>query len=220
MDRDSYSIVTRSESAEVEGRRVLRNTYALLSITLLFSAFTAWLSMALNIRYMHPLIFIVGAYGLMFLVNYTARSAMGLVSIMAFTGFMGFSLGPIINLFIHTPGGSGTVMLALSTTGMAFLGLSVFAIFTRRDLSFLSSFITVGVLVLLAGVIIGLFVQVSALSMMLSCGFVLLSSAIILWRTQNIVHGGEDNYILATIDLYVSIYNMFVSLLNLFSQRN
>ena len=220
MNHPSYSSVTQTESALQEGRRVLRNTYMLLSITLLFSAGMAWLAMALNIRFLHPLIFLVGAYGLMFLVSYTARTALGLVAILAFTGFMGFSLGPVLNLFMHSAGGASVVTMALSTTGVAFLGLSAVAIFTRRDLSFLSSFITVGVIVLLAGMIISLFTQVSGLSMALSGGFVLLSSAVILLRTQQIVRGGQDNYILATIDLYVSIYNMFISLLQLFSPRN
>ena len=220
MNHPSYSSVTQTESALQEGRRVLRNTYMLLSITLLFSAGMAWLAMALNIRFLHPLIFLVGAYGLMFLVSYTARTALGLVAILAFTGFMGFSLGPVLNLFMHSAGGASVVTMALSTTGVAFLGLSAVAIFTRRDLSFLSSFITVGVIVLLAVMIISLFTQVSGLSMALSGGFVLLSSAVILLRTQQIVRGGQDNYILATIDLYVSIYNMFISLLQLFSPRN
>lgn len=220
VDRNPFPTVDQTQVVASEGRRVLRNTYSLLAITLLFSAAMAWLSMAMHTRYIHPFLFLIGAYGLMVLVHATARSAFGLLSIMAFTGFMGFSLGPVLNLFMHSMQGTSVVIMALSMTGVSFLGLSLVALFTRRDLSFLGNFIAVGVFVLLAGLVVSLFVHVTALSMMMSCGFILLSSAVILLRTQQIIRGGETNYILATIDLYVSLYNIFVSLLQIFSNRN
>ncbi|WP_232012821.1 Bax inhibitor-1/YccA family protein [Zymobacter palmae] len=221
MDRNPFPTVDQTQVVTAsEGRRVLRNTYSLLAITLLFSAAMAWLSFALGTRYISPIIFIVGAYGLMFLVHATARTGFGLVAILAFTGFMGYSLGPVLNMFMYARGGSSIVLLALSMTGVSFLGLSLVGIFTRRDLGFLGNFITVGVFVLLAGMIINLFVHASALSMVMCCGFILLSSAVILFRTQQIVRGGETNYILATIDLYVSIYNIFVSLLQILNNRD
>lgn len=221
MDRNPFPTVDQTQQVVAsEGRRVLRNTYSLLAITLLFSAAMSWLSFAIGQRTFHPMIFLAGAYGLMFLVHATARSAFGLVAILAFTGFMGYSLGPVLNLFMHTRGGSNIVFMALSMTGVSFLGLSVVGIFTRRDLGFLANFITVGVFVLLAGIVINLFVHASVLSLVMSCGFILLSSAVILYRTQQIVRGGETNYILATIDLYVSIYNIFISLLQIFSSRD
>ena len=220
MDRNPFPTIDQAQTVASEGQRVLRNTYSLLAITLLFSAAMAWLSYSVGTRFIHPIVFLVGAYGLMFLVHATARSAFGLVAILAFTGFMGYSLGPVLNMFMSVRGGSNIVMLALCMTGVSFLGLSLVGVFTRRDLGFLGNFITVGVFVLIAGMIINLFVHVSALSLVMSCGFILLSSAVILYRTQQIVRGGETNYILATIDLYVSIYNIFVSLLRILSSRN
>lgn len=220
MDRNPFPTVEQTQVVASEGKRVLRNTYSLLAITLLFSAAMAWLSFAMGTRYIHPIVFLVGAYGLMFLVNATARSGFGLVAILAFTGFMGYSLGPVLNMFMYARGGSSIVLMALSMTGVSFMGLSLVGIFTKRDLGFLGNFITVGVFVLLAGIVISFFVHVTALSLVMSCGFILLSSAIILFRTQQIVRGGETNYILATIDLYVSIYNIFVSLLQILSNRD
>lgn len=219
MDRNPFPTVDQTQVVASEGRRVLRNTYSLLAITLLFSAAMAWLSMAMHTRYMNPIIFLVGAYGLMFLVHATARSALGLLSILAFTGFMGFSLGPVLSFFMHSMRGTNIVMMALGMTGASFLGLSLVGVFIRRDLGFLANFITVGVFVLLAGVVISLFTRVQGLSMMISCGFIMLSSAVILFRTQQIVRGGETNYILATVSLYVSVYNIFISLLQILGDR-
>ena len=220
VDRNPFPTIDQTKTVASEGQRVLRNTYSLLAITLLFSAAMAWLSFSMGTRFMNPIVFLVGAYGLMFLVHATARSGFGLVAILAFTGFMGYSLGPILNMFMSARGGSSIVMLALSMTGVSFLGLSLVGAFTRRDLGFLGNFITVGVFVLIAGMVINMFVHASALSLVMSCGFILISSAVILYRTQQIVRGGETNYILATIDLYVSIYNIFISLLQILSNRD
>lgn len=219
MDHNSFPTVEQTQDVTAEGRRVLRNTYGLLSVTLLFSAAMAWLSASMNL-FVSPILFLVGAYGLMFLVHFTARTAFGLVAILAFTGFMGFSIGPVLGLFMDTARGSSIVIMALSTTGISFLGLSLVGLLIRRDLGFLSNFITVGVFVLLGGIIVNLFTHVSGLNLAISSGFILLSSAVILFRTQQIIRGGETNYILATIDLYVSLYNIFVSLLQILSNRD
>ena len=219
MDHNSFPAIDQTQGATAEGLRVLRNTYGLLSVTLLFSAAMAWLSASIHMP-VPPILFLIGAYGLMLLVHFTARSAFGLVAILAFTGFMGFAIGPVLGLFMSSVRGSNIVIMALSTTGISFLGLSLVGLLIRRDLSFLSNFITVGVFVLLGGMVVNMFTHVSGLSLVISGGFVLLSSAVILFRTQQIIRGGETNYILATIDLYVSLYNLFISLLNIFSSRD
>lgn len=199
-----------------EANKVLRNTYALLAMTLLFSAVTAGAAVAMGIEQINILIFFVGAYGLMFLVHKTANSAAGLLATFAFTGFMGFTLGPILSAYLTLPNGAELIMTALAMTGLTFFGLSAVALVTKKDFGFLSNFLMAGAIVLILAMVAGLIFQIQALSLMVSAGFVLFSSAAILYQTSEMVHrAGETNYILATITLYVSIYNLFVSLLSL-----
>lgn len=193
--------------------KVLRNTYLLLALTLAFSAFTAMLSM--NAPPLNPWIFLIGAFGMLFVTQALANSAWGLVSVFAFTGFFGYWLGPIIGMFLSTQGGADIVVNALGGTAFIFFGLSGYALTSRRDFSFMTGFIGAGALVLMATVIIGLIWPMPALHLALSSAFMLFSSAVILYQTSAIIHGGERNYILATISLYLSIYNLFMSLLNL-----
>ncbi|SFU28205.1 Bax inhibitor-1/YccA family protein [Halomonas korlensis] len=208
--------LTRPQSQAVSTNKVLRNTYGLLAMTLLFSAVTAGGAMAMGIERMNIFVFFIGAYGLMFLVHKTANSAMGLLSTFAFTGFMGFTLGPILSAYLTLPNGAQLIMTALGMTGATFLGLSAVALVTRKDFSFLGNFLMAGAIVLILAMVAGLIFQIPALSLMVSAGFVLFSSAAILYQTSEIVHrAGETNYILATITLYVSIYNLFISLLSI-----
>ncbi|HSP57518.1 MAG TPA: Bax inhibitor-1/YccA family protein [Halomonas sp.] len=208
--------LTRPQSQAVSTNKVLRNTYGLLAMTLLFSAVTAGGAMAMGIERMNIFVFFIGAYGLMFLVHKTANSAMGLLSTFAFTGFMGFTLGPILSAYLTLPNGAQLIMTALGMTGATFLGLSAVALLTRKDFSFLGNFLMAGAIVLILAMVAGLIFQIPALSLMVSAGFVLFSSAAILYQTSEIVHrAGETNYILATITLYVSIYNLFISLLSI-----
>jgi modulator of FtsH protease len=208
--------LTRPQSQAVSTNKVLRNTYGLLAMTLLFSAVTAGGAMAMGIERMNIFVFFIGAYGLMFLVHKTANSAMGLLSTFAFTGFMGFTLGPILGAYLTLPNGAQLIMTALGMTGATFLGLSAVALLTRKDFSFLGNFLMAGAIVLILAMVAGLIFQIPALSLMVSAGFVLFSSAAILYQTSEIVHrAGETNYILATITLYVSIYNLFISLLSI-----
>ena len=208
---------TRGRAApSIEINRVLRNTYLLLGMTLAFSAVMAGVSMALNVPYMGPIVTLVGFFGLLFLVHKTANSAWGLLSVFLFTGFLGVNLGPILNVYMSLANGPTLVASALGTTALAFVGLSAYALVTRKDFSFLSGFLVVGFFVLMGAVLLGLFFDLSAFSMAISCGFVLFASAAILWQTSAIVHGGETNYLLATITLYVQIYNLFLSLLHIF----
>lgn len=191
---------------------VLKNTYMLLGLTLAFSAFVAYLSM--DAPRPGILVTLVGFYGLFFLTAKLSNSAWGLLSTFALTGFMGYTLGPIIGMFAGA-GAMPIVANALGLTAFTFFGLSAYALISRKDFSFLAGFLTIGFFVLLGAMVVGFFTNIAGLQLMISAGFVLFSSAAILFQTSAIIHGGERNYILATISLYVSIYNLFLSLLQL-----
>src|SRR5690554_7467223 len=195
--------------------KVLKNTYMLLGITLAFSALTAAFAMASNAAPVNIWVMLIGFYGLLFATHKLANSAWGLVSVFALTGFMGYTLGPILNYYMATSAGTEIVTTALGGTAFIFFGLSGYALVSKKDFSFLSGFITAGVFVLLAAMILGIFFQIPALQLAISVGFMLFASAIILYQTGEIVNGGEQNYILATITLFVSIYNLFMSLIHL-----
>lgn len=196
---------------------VLRNTYGLLGLTLLFSGLIAWWAAASNAPSPGLIITLVGVYGLMFLTQSLRNSPWGLVSCFAFTGFMGYTLGPLLNLYIHGfSNGATLVGMAAGGTGIIFLGLSAYVLTTRKDFSYLAGFIFIGMMALLVAMLVGIFAQIPALQLVISAGFILLSSALILYQTSQIIYGGERNYIMATITLYVSIYNLFVSLLAIF----
>lgn len=214
MNRDQ--ILTRPAVSGIEVNKVLKNTYALLSLTLLFSAAIAGLSMALNWPHPGMLLTLVGYFGLLFLTTKFRNSGLGLVFVFALTGFMGLTLGPIISYYMTTvSNGSELVMMALGGTGVIFLGLSGYVLTTQKDFSFLGGFLFAGILVaFLAGIGAVLF-SMPALSLAVSAMFILLMSGMILYQTSAIIHGGETNYIMATVTLYVSIYNIFLSLLHL-----
>ncbi|WP_374087548.1 Bax inhibitor-1/YccA family protein [Methylomicrobium lacus] len=210
------AVIARPESEVLATNKMLRNTYMLLSMTLLFSALTAGLSMTLNLPHPGMVLTLVGYFGLLFLTTKLRNSAWGLVSIFALTGFMGLTLGPIINQYLHAfTNGDQLVMTALGGTGVIFLGLSAYALTTRKDFSFMGGFLMVGVLVAFLAGLGAIFFTIPALSLAVSAMFILLMAGMILFETSNIVHGGETNYIMATISLYVSIYNLFLSLLQL-----
>jgi len=210
------AVFARPESEVLTTNKMLRNTYMLLSMTLLFSALTAGLSMLLNLPHPGMVITLVGYFGLLFLTTKLRNSAWGLVSIFALTGFMGLTLGPIINMYLHAfTNGDQLVMTALGGTGVIFLGLSAYALTTRKDFSFMGGFLMVGVLVAFLAGLGAIFFTIPALSLAVSAMFILLMAGMILFETSNIVHGGETNYIMATVSLYVSIYNLFLSLLQL-----
>ena len=214
-----YTDAISTQKSQVVNK-TLRNTYGLLSVTLLFSALTAALSIAWQLPHPGIIITLVGFYGLLFLTHKFQNSSLGLVCVFALTGFMGLTLGPIISYYLNTPNGSSMVMSALGITGIAFLGLSAYAVTSKKDFSFLNGFIVVGFFVLIAAMIASFFIQMPALNMFISAGFALFSAAVILWQTGEIVRGGETNYILATVNLYVSIYNMFISILSLLGMSN
>lgn len=196
--------------------RVLRNTYALLAMTLAFSGLVAFVSQQMRLPYPNIFVVLIGFYGLFFLTVKTRDSGWGLVSTFALTGFMGYTLGPILNMYLGMPNGGSVIASAAAMTALAFFGLSAYALISRKDMSFLSGFLMAGFWILLGAVVLSFFVQISGLQLAISAGFVLFAAAAILFQTSAIVHGGEDNYIMATITLYVSIYNMFISLLQIF----
>ena len=195
--------------------KVIRNTYILLSMTLLFSAATAGVSMKLDLPHPGFIITLVGYFGLLFLTTKFRDSSLGILFVFALTGFMGFTLGPIINMYLGLPNGTELVMNALGATAITFVGLSFYALSSRKDFSFLGGFIMVGVIVAFLAGIGAYFLEMQGLSLIVSAMFVILMSAMILWQTSQIINGGETNYIMATVTLYVAIYNLFTSLLHL-----
>ncbi len=208
--------ISRSEAGILATNKVLRNTYLLLSMTLLFSALTAWGSIAFNLPQPGMIITLVGYYGLLFLTSKFSDRALGLVFVFALTGFMGLTLGPIINVYTHSfSNGNELVMTALGGTGAIFLGLSGYALTTRKDFSFMAGFLLVGILVAFLAGIGAVVFALPALSLAVSAMFILLMSGMILMQTSQIIHGGETNYIMATVGLYVAIYNLFLSLLQI-----
>ena len=207
---------TGREASLLSTHKVLRNTYMLLAATLLFSAAMAGVAMALNVPYFGPLLTLGGYFGLLFLVYKTRDSAAGLISVFALTGFMGVTLGPLLSFYLTTvPNGGELVMTSLGLTGLIFAALSGYVLTTRKDFSFMAGFLMVGLIAMLGVIVVGLFVDLSAFQMAISAGIILLMGAFILFQTSAIIHGGETNYILATVSLYVSIYNIFINLLAL-----
>ncbi|MGJ8689919.1 MAG: Bax inhibitor-1/YccA family protein [Gammaproteobacteria bacterium] len=204
---------SQTRGSDVAVNKVLKNTYLLLGMTLAFSAIMAMVST--TAAPMNMWVYMIGLYGLLFATHALARSAWGLVTIFAFAGFIGYGTGPMIGMLMATSAGSEIVTTALGGTAFIFFGLSGYALVSRKDFSFLSGFITAGCFVLIAAMIMGIFFQTPALQLAISVGFMLFSSAIILYQTGQIVNGGERNYILATITLFVSIYNLFLSLIHL-----
>ena len=208
---------TRRTEAVVETNKLIRNTYTLLAMTLAFSALTAGIAMIINMPPLHWLVTIGGYLALLFLTAKSANSAMGLVWIFALTGFMGLTLGPILNFYVHAfSNGPQLVMMAFGGTAAIFLGLSGYALTTKRDFSFLGGFLMVGILVAFLAGIAALVFSMPGLSLAVSAMFILLMSGFILFQTSQLVHDPNTNYILATVSLYVSIYNLFTSLLYIF----
>jgi len=199
-----------------EVQRVLRNTYALLAMTLIFSAAVA--SMAVTMKWPAPglVLTLVAYFGLLFAVHKLQNSAWALPVVFALTGFMGYSLGPILSHYLAVPGGAQTISLALGSTGVTFLALSAYVLITRKDFSFMGGFLFMGMVVALIAGLAAMFLDIPALGLAVSGMVALLSAGLILFETSQIVQGGERNYVLATVSLFVSVFNLFTSLLALF----
>ena len=220
MNTSIMNTNSQTQSAGLSTNKVLRNTYSLLSMTLLFSALSAGTSMALNLPHPGIILTLAGYFGLLFATAKFRNSSMGLVFVFALTGFMGYTLGPILNSYLGMANGGQIVMTAMAMTGAIFLGLSGYALVTRKDFSFMGSFLMVGIIVGFLAGLAAVFFSMPALSLTVSAVFVLLMSGLILYETSNIIHGGETNYIMATVTLYVSIFNLFTSLLHLLGFMN
>jgi modulator of FtsH protease len=215
MSTDIMNQAARTQSRALASNKVLRNTYTLLSLTLLFSGATAGISMALNLPHPGILLTLIGYFGLLFATTKFRNSSLGLVFVFALTGFMGFTLGPIISSYLSLANGSQIVMTAMASTGAIFLGLSGYALISRKDFSYMGSFLMIGILVAFVAGLGAIFFEMPMLSLAVSSMFVLLMSGLILYQTSSIIHGGETNYIMATVTLFVSIFNLFTSLLHL-----
>jgi len=212
--------VAGTARAALAGNKVIRNTYLLLSMTLLFSAVMAGLGVAWKLPHPGLIITLVGYFGLLLLTVKLRNSGWGLVSVFALTGFMGYTLGPIVSHYLSLPNGGQTVMTAMAATAAIFVGLSAYALTTRRDFSFMGGFLMVGILTAFLAGLGAIFFEMPALSLAVSAMFVLLMSGLILYETSNIIRGGETNYVMATVTLFVAIFNLFTSLMHLLGFMN
>lgn len=213
MNSPMYSRSSSYDSA-LQTNKVLRNTYMLLSMTLIWSAIVCGVSMAFNLPYPNIIVILVGFYGLLFLTERNRNNGLGIVFTFLFTGFLGYTLGPILNMYVSA-GLGDVVLMALGGTALTFFAASTYALTTKRDLSFLNGILMAGFIVLVVGTIVNLFLHIPVLYLAMSGIFVLFSTGAILLTTQQIIRGGETSYISATVSLYVSIYNLFLSLLNI-----
>ena len=220
MNTSMTNSTVRGQEAVLATNKVIRNTYTLLSMTLLFSALTAGVSMAMNLPHPGLLLTLGGYFGLLFATAKFRNSGLGIAFVFALTGFMGYTLGPILNAYMALPNGGQVVMTAMGGTGAIFLGLSGYALTTRKDFSFMGGFLMVGILVAFMAGLGAIFFEMPGLSLAVSSMFVLLMAGLILFETSNIIHGGETNYIIATVTLFVAIFNLFTSLLHLLGFMN
>jgi modulator of FtsH protease len=201
--------------ASTAARKVLRNTYLLLAMTLAFSAVVAGVTAALQLPHPGLILTLIGYFGLFFAVAKFRNSSAGVVLVFALTGFLGYTLGPILNAYLSLQNGSDMVMMALGGTAAIFLSMSMIALTTKRDFSFLRNFLFAGILVAFFAGLTAISFEIPALALAVSTAFVLLMTGLILFQTQSILRGGETNYVMATVTLYVSIYNLFTSLLHI-----
>lgn len=204
-------VAVRGEQAA----QVLKNTYMLLGLSLVVATGASWFAMASNIGFINPFLTIGVYFGLLIGTNMLRNSGWGILAVFGLTGWLGFTTGPIINMYAQIPGGMELVTMALGGTASIFVVMSGIALVTRKDFSFLTNFIMVGILVAFIAGLAGMFFNLPALSLAVSAAFMLLSSLLIMWQTSAIIHGGETNYIMATVTLFVSLYNLFLSLLHI-----
>ncbi len=215
QDKSLYNMNPVGVESVISTNKVLKNTYMLLGMTLLFSAVTAGISMAMGLGHGVGLVLSLVGFGLLFVVHKTADTSKGLPAVFAFTGVMGAAIGPMLNYYLAMPGGPALVMQALGGTALIFFGLSAYALTTRKDFSYMGGFLMVGLLVAVVAMIANIFLAIPALSLTISAAVVMIMSGLILCDTSRIINGGETNYIRATVSLYLNIYNLFIHLLHL-----
>lgn len=200
--------------------KVLRNTYAMLAMTLTFSAVCSGIAMAMGISSLTGLFLALGGLATLFLLRKTQDSAAGIPTVFLFTGLMGASIGPLLNRYAAMPNGSELIMQAMGGTAIIFFALSAYVLTTKKNFSFMGGFLFVGLMVALVAMIANIFFQIPALHLAINAVIVLLMSGFILYDTSNIIHGGETNYLRATVSLYLNILNLFTSLLSLLGATN
>lgn len=204
------------QSNTITTNKIIKNTYMLLSMTLIFSSLTAYISSLLKTQHLGFAITFIIYIPLLFMVHISRNSIWGIISIFMFTGFMGYTIGPMLNIILYGfSNGSQLIMMSLGLTGFIFIVLSAYVMITQKNFKFLSGFLFIGLLIILTSCIINLFFQLPIIQITISGILVLISSGYILYQTSEIIHGGERNYILATINLYIQIFNLFVSLLHI-----
>ncbi|MGV6807410.1 MAG: Bax inhibitor-1/YccA family protein [bacterium] len=219
MDHNQVQVRTQTTDSVVstalspQAVKVLKNTYALLAMTVAFSAVMAGVAMAVNAPFM-GLWTLLPYFICLWMVEKNKNSTAGLFWVFALTGWMGFTLGPILAYYLATSG-SNVIMTALGGTALIFLACSGYVLTTRKNLSFMSGFLMTGILVAFVAAIANYFLQIQGLSLAVSCMFLVICSGLVMWQTSEIIHGGETNYISATVTLYVMLYNIFSSLLHL-----
>ena len=212
----NYTAVSRPRLGALEANKVLKNTYLLLSATLAFSAVMAMVSMAINVPPMAYIISLIASMVLgMFVLPKAAKSSAGVGVIFLITGLLGFGLGSILSIYMAMSNGPQIVATAFGGTGIIFLGLSGYALTSKKDFSFLGGFLFAGMMVVLLAIVASLFIQMPALSLTISAAVIMLMSGFILFDTSRIINGGETNYIMATYGIFLSIFNIFISLLNI-----
>ena len=213
INNSQYTVVSQKASFL---NQVLCKTYFLLSLTLLFSALIAFVTLSGLLPFPSPGLSLIGMFGFMFLAQSLRNSKWGLLGVFAFTGFMGYVLTPILKLYLTTfSNGGSLIVTALGGTGVIFLSLSLYSLITKKDFSYMAGLLFVAISLAFLASIAGIFLNIPFLQILVSCAFVLISSGLILFQTSQIIHGGEKNYIMATISLYVSLFNLFISLLNI-----
>jgi len=222
MEYNSASVASQTGARSIEINKVLKNTYLLLSMTLIFSGLMSGLAIALNIGMINIFVNLIMMFGLLFAVNKTADSALGLVLVFAFTGWMGFQLGPVLNYYLQTANGGAIIMQALGGTGLIFLALSGYVLTSKKDFTFMRGFLFAGLMVVIVTMVGALIasmfgVNISGLSLAISAVVILLMSGFILYDTSSIIQGHETNYIRATVSMYLNLYNLFIHLLHLIS---
>lgn len=217
MHRHTKTVTRVRASSPIIANKVIKNTYLLLSLSLIFSALMAFVGVKTKAVFLPPMFTLIVYFGLFYLVNALRNSSLGILAVLALTGFLGYTAAPMVNAVLTLSNGSQIVAAALGLTGIIFFGLSGYALVTKRDFSYLGSFLVVGITVAFIASLIGIFLHIPALHLAISCAFVLISAGYILFQTSQIVRGGETNYIIATVALYVQIYNLFISLLHILS---
>ena len=213
--QDQIQFSSNSKESALATNKVLRNTYALLSMTLIFSAVTATMAISSNAAPVNFIVQLVVLFGTLFALHKFKNSVWSIPLVFFFTGFLGYTDGPIINFYLGMANGGDIVTTALAMTGITFLGLSAYAVSSRKDFTFMGGFLMIGLILVIVASVANIFFAIPALSLAISAVGVLVFSGFILYDTSRMVNGGETNYVMMTVSLYLNIYNLFLMLLHL-----